>query len=63
MFNKHSYTCPDVIYLRNRHKKVQTISIAVQLATFAGLWAGGKALERRETKKLENEPASLSNQE
>lgn len=56
--NKHVFTCPDVIHLRNRQKKLTRISIAVNGAFFLGMLAAGKALEARDNKAL----ADLANE-
>lgn len=53
--NKHVFTCPDVIHLRNRQKKLNRISIALNLLLFGGMWAGGKALEARELRQLKEQ--------
>jgi hypothetical protein len=46
MFKKHIYTCPDVIYLRNRQKKINHITIGVNLIFFGALWLYGARAER-----------------
>lgn len=38
MFKRHQYTCPDVIYLRNRQKKIQIAAIGAQIVFWGGLW-------------------------
>ena len=49
--HKHVFTCPDVIYLRERAKRNQRISIALNLAFMAALWTAGKVAEDRMMKE------------
>lgn len=61
--NKHQFTCPDVIYLLDRQKKMNRIAIAINAIFFGGLMLAGW----NETRKLEAEipdtPESLVNNE
>lgn len=50
--SKHEFTCPDVIYLRNRQKKINRWSIAINLLFFAGVWVVGDVMDKRETERL-----------
>lgn len=63
MFDKHTFTCPDVIYLRKKAKKNQLIAIAIQLAFGLGLIGYGKALEIRDRKSLIEDHETPDNQE
>lgn len=47
MFAKHTFTCPDVIHLRNKQKKYNQIAIGAQVLFFGGLYAAGKVMDRR----------------
>lgn len=38
MFKRHEYTCPDVIYLRNRARKNNIIASGVMIVLYGGLW-------------------------
>lgn len=51
--NKHVFTCPDVIYLRNRQKKFNRISIATNIIFMVGLWTVGTIVEKRQTTELD----------
>lgn len=51
--NKHLFTCPDVIYLRARQKKMNRISIAVNVLFIAGLWVWGTVLDKELDVELE----------
>lgn len=48
MFKKHTFTCPDVIYLRNRQKQINRVNLGAMIVFYGGLWAYGYALQRRE---------------
>lgn len=49
MFTRHEFTCPDVIYLRNRQRKIGIAYTGAMLVLYGGLWAyatfKGKSLE------------------
>lgn len=47
---KHDYTCPDVIYLRNRAKRNNKITMIATAASIAGLWIVGTIAERKDRK-------------
>lgn len=49
--NRHQFTCPDVIYLRNRQKKIAYANLGVTFLMYGGLWVAGKRME----KKLDDE--------
>lgn len=53
MFKRHAYTCPDVIYLRNRQKKINRISLAGPIAFYGALWVYGTVLTRRDSENTE----------
>lgn len=50
---KHNFTCPDVIFLLDRQKKINRATIAVNLLFVGGLIAVGKIAEMREEKKYD----------
>lgn len=50
MFNKHEYTCPDVIYMRKRAKQNAFIQLGLMAAGFVGLGVVGWWTERQESK-------------
>jgi hypothetical protein len=52
MFKKHIYTCPDVIYLRNRNCQILTANFAVIGIMLSVLWGYGTYLEKQEKKRL-----------
>lgn len=60
--NKHQFTCPDVIYLRNRQKKINKISIAVNLIFIGGMWVAGLVAEKKLTAEIPDTPESLINE-
>lgn len=51
---KHTYTCPDVIYLRNRQKKVVAINLVATLLFIAALNVYGHLEEDKWTDELED---------
>jgi len=56
---KHVFTCPDVIYLRERAKRNQRISIGVNLAFMAALYVAGKVAESRWEKESLTEDSTM----
>ena len=53
MFKRHVYTCPDVIHMRNRNRKL----VLIQLAGLAVLGAIGTVASVRAERELEkNDP-------
>lgn len=50
--SKHEFTCPDVIYLRNRQKKINRYAIGANLVFYGGMFAGLKALEVRDDRRF-----------
>lgn len=54
MFKKHQFTCPDVIYLQNRQKKLAKINLGFIVLFYGGLYAAAKTAEKRDIQKLEN---------
>lgn len=53
MFKRHEFTCPDVIYLVDRQKKINRLSWAAVIVFYGGLWVTGQALADRVTAELE----------
>lgn len=53
MFKRHVYTCPDVIYLRNRQKRIAMANFGLMLIFWGGLYIYGKAVENDIDKSLE----------
>lgn len=53
MFQKHTFTCPDVIYLQQRARKFQYINLGVTAALMLGAWGYGSYLLRKEEKELQ----------
>ena len=51
-YHKHVYTCPDVIYLRNRQKKINIANIAVTVLGTVALWGYGYWADKNEAKNL-----------
>lgn len=47
MFKRHVFTCPDVIYLRNRQKKINIATMAVQIVFWGGLLGWGYVEDRK----------------
>ena len=47
MFKRHVYTCPDVIYIRNRNRKIGIITNGATLGLFAALWVYAWYEERK----------------
>lgn len=52
MFKKHIYTCPDVIYLRDRNRKILIANFTVMGIVLSVLWGFGTYLEKQEKKRL-----------
>lgn len=48
--SSHTFTCPDVIYLMNRQKKINRISLLVNLIFLGGLISWGAVEKRLEDK-------------
>ena len=53
MFKRHVFTCPDVIYLRNRQRKIALATNGVALLLFGCAWVYGTVLEKRLDEELE----------
>lgn len=47
MFSRHEYTCPDVIYLRNRNKKIQLANLAFGAFTIAAFTVMGYVEDKK----------------
>lgn len=53
MFKKHEFTCPDVVYLRNRAARNNKIALLSYLGVFGGMIAWGTYLDRKDKKNDE----------
>lgn len=51
--HRHEFECPDVVYLRNRQKKINIANIAVWVLGMAGLQVYGWWAEKNEAAKLQ----------
>lgn len=63
MFEKHSFTCPDVIYLIDKQKKRNRLTLVVSLVSSIGLIVTGKMLEARDAKLYPEPIETPDNQE
>jgi hypothetical protein len=52
MFQRHVFTCPDVIYLLNRQKKINRLLIGANLIAFGGFYIYGRHLDKQDTAEL-----------
>jgi hypothetical protein len=50
----HEFTCPDVLYLQARQKKITYTAIAVYGTIFVGMYGYGKYLERKDRNASKN---------
>lgn len=53
MFKRHVYTCPDVVYLINRQKRINQASIGLSLIFWGGMVMYGNHLAKKDERKLE----------
>lgn len=53
MFTRHVYTCPDVIYLRNRQKRINHASIGLTILIYGGLYLYGLRVTKQIDQNIE----------
>ena len=58
MFKRHEFTCPDVIYMRNRAKRNSKIALAFNAVVIIGMWAYGKKLTDDLNKTIDESPVT-----
>jgi hypothetical protein len=57
MFKRHVYTCPDIIHLRNRQKKIYIANTAMLVVFIAGSFLVEKYQDRKLARQIASTPA------
>lgn len=53
MFTRHQFTCPDVIYLVNRQKKINRVTLGVSLIFWGGAYIYGQQVNKQIERNME----------
>jgi len=51
MFTKHTYTCPDVIYMRKRNRRITLANLGITVVLGSAAYAYGWYVERKEARE------------
>ena len=55
MFTRHQFVCPDVVYLINRQKKINRLTLGANLIFWGGVYMYGHYLNVVEAREAANQ--------